>query len=322
MRFGERLGRHSLFPDLRNKAIDRIIPDKPKRAEVSGLKRIALLVAAHKVGIEEALSTLVTLLEKWGAEVLMPREVALLINRSSSVPEEEMAKSDLVVALGGDGCVLSAARLAAPNGVPILGIRLGGFGFLAEVELEHAEEALTKVFASDFWLEERAMLQAELWQEKRLMWTAIGLNDVVALKSPTSPLPLWEVFVNDELLARYPADGVAVATPTGSTAYTLSAGGPILAPDVAALLLMPMYAHTLTLRPLVLSENAVVMLQLLPQRRPVQGEVTVDGQVSHVLLPHHQLKVYQASVKAKIVRFRSSSFYERLRQKLRWGERQ
>lgn len=286
------------------------------------LDRVGLLVALHKAGVGEAIKQLVALLEGSGVEVVMPKGVADLLGRPNFASVEDLGKVDVLIALGGDGCVLSAAHIAAPNNVPILGIRIGGFGFLAEVELEHVEEALKKLLAKDFWLDERTMLQAELWHGENLVWSASGLNDAVALKSPTSPLPVWEVFVNDEFLARYPADGVAVATPTGSTAYTLSAGGPVLAPDVDAFLLMPMYAHTLTLRPLVLPSKAKVTIQLLPQRRPVEGEITVDGQVSHQVLPTHRLVVLKAPMKARIIRFRGSSFYERLRQKLRWGERQ
>lgn len=286
------------------------------------LKRVGLLAALHKAGVKEAIKQLVSSLEGFGIEVVVSEEVAKLLGWDKGVALEKLTKVEMIVALGGDGCVLSAARIAAPNNIPILGVRIGGFGFLSEVELEHFEDALKRLFSNEFWLDERTMLKAELWQGENLLWSAIGLNDAVILKSPLCPLPIWEVFVNGEFLARYPADGVAVATPTGSTAYTLSAGGPILAPDVEALLLMPMYAHTLTLRPLVLSATAKITIQLLPQRRPVEGEVSVDGQVSHQVLPIHHLSVFQAPVKASIVRFRDSSFYERLRQKLRWGERQ
>lgn len=285
------------------------------------MKRVGLLVALHKPGVRESVRQVVALLESLGIEVIMTSEVANLLDRYNAVPVEELVKTEALIALGGDGCVLSAARLAAPNNVPILGVRIGGFGFLAEVELEHVEEAFKKLLSGEFWLDERTMLQAELWQGENLVWSAIGLNDAVILKSPTSPLPDWEVFVNEELLARYPADGVAIATPTGSTAYTLSAGGPILAPDVDAFLLMPMYAHTLNLRPLVLSSKARVTIKLLPQRRPVEGEISVDGQLKHQVLPTHYLVVFQSPIKAQIVRFHTSSFYKRLRQKLRWGER-
>lgn len=285
------------------------------------MKRVGLLAAMHKVGIEEAVRKVIGLLERRGMTVLVPPDLESL-SGTQGVPTERLNDADLLIALGGDGCVLSAARLAAPKGVPILGIRLGGFGFLAEVEMEHAEEAIDNALAQNFWLDERTMLQAEVWSGEKRKWSAIGLNDALAFKTPTSPLPVWEVFVNDEFLARYPADGVAVATPTGSTAYTLSAGGPVLAPDVDAFLLMPMYAHTLTLRPLVLSVRATIRLHLLPQRRIVEGEVSVDGQVNHSLSPDHSLIIRQAPVKARIVRFSNSSFYERLRRKLRWGERQ
>ncbi len=283
---------------------------------------MGLLVALHKPKVNESVRQLVAFLESLSVEVLMPSEVANLLDRFDASPVEDLVKTDALIALGGDGCVLSAAKLAAPHNVPILGIRIGGFGFLAEVELEHVEDALRKFIAGEFWLDERSMLQAEIWHGENLIWSAIGLNDAVILKSPTSPLPLWEVFVNEELLARYPADGVAIATPTGSTAYTLSAGGPILSPDVDAFLLMPMYAHTLTLRPLVLSSSTKVKVKLLPQRRPVEGEISVDGQINCQVLPAHHVLILKAPFKARIVRFQGSSFYKRLRQKLQWGERQ
>jgi NAD+ kinase len=289
---------------------------------VTAVKRVGILVATHKVGVDNALNALVTLLESWGAEILMPEEVAQRVGRPQAVDLETLRTADLLIALGGDGCVLSAARLAAPFAIPILGIRLGGFGFLAEVEASEMETALRRLWEGDFVLDERLMLQVTHQRESSTDWSSIGLNDAILLKTPASPLPSWEVWVNDELLARYPADGVAVATPTGSTAYTLSAGGPILAPDVDALLLMPMYAHTLTLRPLVLPSQSRVQVRLLPQRRPVAGEISVDGQETHPIAPDDCVTVTAAPFRAKIVRLGGFSFFTRLRQKLRWGERQ
>lgn len=288
---------------------------------MSPVQRVGLLVALHKAGVEDAVRRLVALLDRWGVEVLMPAEVAALLCGRGATPVEHIADADLIIALGGDGCVLSAARLAAPRSTPILGIRLGGFGFLAEAEVQEMDDALQRVRDGNFMLDERLMLQVTL-HAAGTEWSAIGLNDAVLLKAPIAPLPVWEVWVNDELLARYPADGVAIATPTGSTAYTLSAGGPILAPDVEALLLMPMYAHTLTLRPLVLSAHACVQVQLLPQRRFVAGEIAVDGQATHPLAPGDRVTVGAAPFRAKIVRLDKASFFARLRQKLRWGERQ
>ncbi len=314
--------------------MSRQVPLKAMRYKwVNAVQRVGILVASHKEGIEEALKRLVETLERWGINVQLPPEAANLMGRSPSIstdstdltvstPSLQLTDADLLIALGGDGCVLSAARLAAPCGVPVLGVRLGGFGFLTEAELENAEQAIAKVRSGDFWLDERTMLQAHLHRNQTLLWSAIGLNDAVILKSPLSPLPYWEIYVSDELLARYPADGITIATPTGSTAYTLSAGGPILAPDVQALLLVPMYAHTLTLRPLVLPSQATVKVRLLPQRRPVEGEITVDGQIGHPVQPGDWLTVGFAPHKVKIVRFAGSSFFERLRFKLRWGERQ
>ena len=286
------------------------------------MKRVGILVATHKVGVDNALNDLVTLLENWGSEILLPTPAAQLLGRSEAVSTEALRTADLLIALGGDGCVLSAARLAAPFGIPILGIRLGGFGFLSEVEAAEMERALRRVWDGDFTLDERLMLQVTHHRQNAAAWSSIGLNDAILLKTPASPLPSWEVWVDDELLARYPADGVAIATPTGSTAYTLSAGGPILSPDVEALLLMPMYAHTLTLRPLVLSSRSTVKVRLLPQRRPVAGEISVDGQDTHPITPDNLVTITAAPYRARIIRLGGLSFFARLRQKLRWGERQ
>lgn len=284
--------------------------------------KVGILIALHKTGIENALERLVRVLESWGVKVCLPIEGAELLGRTSSVPLEQLADSDLLIALGGDGCVLSAARLAAPKGTPILGVRVEGFGFLSEVELENTEQALKRIKANDFWLEERRMLQAKLHRKEILLWSDIGLNDAMVIKSHPLPLPYWEVWVNEELLACYPADGVIVSTPTGSTGYALSAGGPVLAPDVQGLLLMPMYAHTLTLRPFVLSPQVTVRIRLLPQRRPVEGEIRVDGLLGHPVLPDDWTTITISPHRVRIVRFKGSSFFERLHQKLRWGERQ
>lgn len=286
------------------------------------MKRVGILVATHKVGVESALNNLIALLKSLGSDILLPSSATASLHRPDEASMEALRTAELLIALGGDGCVLSAARLAAPLGIPILGIRLGGFGFLAEVEASEMETALRRIWDGDFLLDERLMLQVTHRQQGSPDWSAIGLNDAILLKTPASPLPSWEVWVDEELLARYPADGVAVATPTGSTAYTLSAGGPILAPDVEALLLMPMYAHTLTLRPLVLPFRSTVQVRLLPQRRPVAGEISVDGQETHPIAPDDLVTIAAAPFRAKIIRLGGLSFFARLRQKLRWGERQ
>lgn len=285
------------------------------------MRRVGILVAAHKANIEGALRRLIKGLEGCGMEVRLTKEAAALLGRPTFASPGELTDVDLLIALGGDGCVLSAARLASPKGIPVLGVRLGGFGFLTEAETENLEKALERVKKGEFQLEEHPMLQAQLQRDERPIWSAIGLNDVIIIKTPASPLPQWDVWVGQEELARYPADGVLVSTPTGSTAYALAAGGPILAPDVRALLLMPMFAHTLSIRPLVLPSKVAIRVRLLPQRRPVSGEVSVDGQVNHPLRPKDWVVVKFSPYRVKIIRFDGSSFFERLRRKLQWGER-
>ncbi|MCS7223702.1 MAG: NAD(+)/NADH kinase [Armatimonadetes bacterium] len=285
------------------------------------MRRVAVVAALHKAGIEEALRDLTENLERLGREVFLSTEAAELLGSSSGYDPLPLDQIDLIIALGGDGSVLSAARMAAPYHIPVLGIRLGGFGFLTEAERDDAAQALSAVANGDFWIEERTLLSGSVWRSEQVLFQGLALNDVLAIKSVEAPLPQWEVCLNDHFVCRYPSDGVLVATPTGSTAYSLSLGGPILAPDVPALLLLPLAPHSLTIRPLVLSDQSRVSITLLPQRRIVDGEISLDGQLRYPIVANDRIEVAVALEKARIVRCKKTSFYERLRQKLRWGER-
>ncbi len=286
------------------------------------MRQVTIIAALHKAGIEQALKDLVGRLEGFGLNVILPRPAAELIGRDGFDEPIPIEGSDLVIALGGDGSVLSAARIAAPLHIPVLGIRMGGFGFLTEAERDEAPEALERVLKGDYWLEERSLLSASVYQGGQPVTVGLALNDVLVVKSVEAPLPQWEVRLDGTLLTLYPADGLLLSTPTGSTAYSLSIGGPILAPDLPGFVLCPFAPHSLTLRPLVLAEKAKVSIRLLPQRRRVVGEVCLDGQVRHDIIADDQVDVSIAPQKARIVRYRQISFYDRLRQKLRWGDRQ
>ena len=227
--------------------------------------------------------------------------------------------SDALVVVGGDGTILRAARTGAVRGVPVLGVNVGGFGFLAEVGLEGLPEALERLVSGRYGVEERMMLAAEVVREGHTAERFLALNDMVITKSGYARLMPLRTTVNGEHLATYLADGLIVSTPTGSTAYNLSAGGPILSPGVRALAITPICPHTLTARPVVVDADDVATVEVALD---VEGVLlTVDGQVGCPLRGGDVVRLRRAEARARLVRLRPPSFYELLRHKFAWGER-
>lgn len=237
-----------------------------------------------------------------------------------AAPESELAdSSDAIVVVGGDGTILHAARMGAARGIPVLGVNVGGFGFLAEVGLDELLQAVDRLLAGRHAVEERMMLAAELVREGAVAQRFLALNDMVVTKSGYARLMPIRTTVNDEHLATYLADGLIVSTPTGSTAYNLSAGGPILSPTVRALVITPICPHTLTARPVVIDGDDVATVEITSEAEGVL--LTVDGQVGCPLRGGDLVRIRRAEERARLVRLRPPSFYELLRQKFAWGER-
>lgn len=225
---------------------------------------------------------------------------------------------DLLVVLGGDGTILSAARLAAGR-VPILGVNMGGFGFLAEMPLSELPGGIGEMLAGTMVMDDRAMLEAEIVGDGGVRRRCLALNDMVVGKTGVARVIRVATWVNDEHLSTYPADGVIVATPTGSTAYSLSAGGPIVHPQVDVIIVTPISPHMLTARPVVISGGATVTIEAIGAAEDVS--LSVDGQESHALLGGERVIVRRAAARTRLVRRRAPSFYSLLRKKLAWGER-
>ena len=233
-------------------------------------------------------------------------------------PIIEPGKVDALLTLGGDGTLLRAARLDAGQGVPILGINLGRLGFLTCCPADMLEEALRKFAAGDCTVEKRMTLDARVLDaggRDRAHWRA--LNEVVLHKGGFARVITMRVQANGETVARYSADGIVLATPTGSTAYNLSAGGPIVFPTLETILVTPVSAHTLAIRPLVLPPSAEVIVQ--PEDAPEELLVTVDGQVGTTFAIGETLVVRRSQVPVSIVRFGEGSFFATMREKLHWG---
>jgi NAD+ kinase len=289
---------------------------------------VGLLVNVEKLAADADLARLardaVSLLEERGAAIFINSEAAASLGLPArGVPEGDLAgRADVLVVLGGDGTILRAARTAAPHGIPILGVNLGGFGFLAEVSDRKVGEALVRLLEGDYRLDERMMLRAQILRRDKAAKEFIALNDFVVTKSGYARLLRVRTEVNGEHLATYLADGLIVATPTGSTAYSLSAGGPIVHPDVDVIVLTPISAHTLNARAVVVSGSDVIRIRVHPVGAPPPPAVlTVDGQEGFPLEPDDEVRVERSPHPARLIRLGRDGFYSRLRAKLSWGER-
>jgi NAD+ kinase len=226
---------------------------------------------------------------------------------------------DLVVVIGGDGTLLSAARSVAERPRPILGINLGGLGFLTETSLEEMEQVVGEVLDGRYTLEQRMALEASLVRAGRTILRQTVLNDVVITKSALARIVDLDLSIDRRFVATCKADGLIVSTPTGSTAYSLSAGGPIIHPAMEALLVAPICPHTLTLRPLLVPVAS--RIEILLRTGDSEVYLTLDGQVGHPLEERDRVRVRRARAPVLMVRSGRKTFFEVLRHKLHWGER-
>ncbi len=227
--------------------------------------------------------------------------------------------SDCLIVFGGDGTLLNAARLPDADKVPILAVNMGSLGFLTEVALDELYPALEKVLDGDFSLDERMMLKVMLMAEdgKKLKSCSVALNDAVISKEPFSRIISLESYIDGEHVGIYSGDGIIIATPSGSTAYSLSAGGPIIHPGLNSFILTPLCSHTLTLRPLVVSAESRIKVVVKGVYSNVM--LTIDGQEAFKLNPGSTIEIEKADETIKLIRSRKRNYYEVLRTKLKWG---
>ena len=247
-------------------------------------------------------------------------ETGLYRNGARSCSKEEMAKkADLIVVLGGDGTLLSVARLVERPKVPILGVNLGGLGFITEVAVDELETVLEKTLDGHFVVEKRMTLKVVLYRKRAKPKKFRVLNDAVITKGARSHIIDLETNVGKEYLCTYRADGLIISTPTGSTAYSLAAGGPILYPSLGAILLCPICPHTLTNRPIVVSSKSAIRVTLRSAGDTVF--LSPDGQQGVLLKDGDIIEVSDYGVPVSLIRMPSRSYFDILRDKLKWGER-
>jgi NAD+ kinase len=292
----------------------------PPISRVGILAKSRLTAATpHLLEITDWLTTrgFTAVFETGTAELMPPAEGRQVVTQATLANDV-----DMVVVLGGDGTLLSMADSIgeAGSGIPILGVNFGSLGFLTEVTLPELYRSLDAALAGRAHIEERMMLRAITHRGGSVFEQSIALNDVVITKAARSRMIDLSVSVSNEFVTRVKADGLIVATPTGSTAYNLSAGGPIVAPTVDALLLTPIAPHTLTNRPVVIPATAVVRVQPNLTERD-EAFVTFDGQAGFQLQVGDDIEVRRAEKPLRLIRPSTRSYFEVLRTKLKWGER-
>lgn len=227
--------------------------------------------------------------------------------------DEEMT---FAVVLGGDGTVLAAFRQVAPYGIPLLTVNTGHMGFLTETYLNQLPHAIDRVVAGEYEVEERTMIEVRVFRENALMWEALCLNEMVIHREPLTSMCHFEIEVGKHAMVDIAADGVIVSTPTGSTAYSLSAGGPVIAPGVSVLQLVPICPHSMASRALIFADNEpVTIFPAIPNRLVM----VVDGNAGYYIFPEDQIQVQRSPHSARFIRVQPPEFFHVLREKLGWG---
>jgi len=283
------------------------------------MKKIGIVSKAGRSEPIEILKDFLPWLNNRGLEVFLDSETASLL-KMKGYPRSEMPfLVDMIVVLGGDGTMLNVARLVCERGVPILGVNLGGLGFITEVQKEEVCNAMDKTLSGEYSIEDRMMLTAHIHRHGEKIAEYTVLNDVVINKGALARIIDLETYINKAYVTLFKADGLIVSTPTGSTAYSLSAGGPVLYPTLDCIALTPICPHTLTNRPTVLPDDALIEIIL----KSVSEDVflTLDGQVGFSLRKDDVVEIKRSPFKTRLIIPFERDYFQILRTKLKWGER-
>jgi NAD+ kinase len=281
------------------------------------VRRILIVGKRDSPAARPAIRRLARMAEARGIAVELDEHAALALGRRRR--RGPAARADLCIVVGGDGTLLSAARSLGGRPVPILGVNLGGLGFMTETGPVEAPSVLAEVLKGRFDVGRRMTLDATLFRAGRNVARQSVLNDVVISKSALARMIELKVIIDRHTVTMYRADGLIVSTPTGSTAYSLSAGGPIIHPEMEALLISPICPHTLALRPLVVPAGAQV--EIILESGDSEVYLTFDGQVGYPLRARDRVRVRRGARPVMMVRSRRRNYFEVLRRKLSWGER-
>ena len=287
---------------------------------VKRFQHVAIVGKHQARGIRPILEEVANFVAGLGATVSLERETALNtgITAFEALSNEQLgAQCDLAIVVGGDGTMLGFAREMARFGVPLVGINQGRLGFITDLSIEKFRETLAPILAGDYEIEQRPMLEGTVWRDGQSIFEGLALNDVVVSRGATASMVELRIDIGGEFVANMRADGIIVATPTGSTAYALSAGGPILHPSIAGWLLVPIASHTLSNRPIVLPDTGEVRTEIVAGR---DASVNFDMQSLASLLHGDRITVRRSAHRVSFLHPTGWSYYATLRRKLRWYE--
>lgn len=285
---------------------------------LSRFKHVALVGKYRATGIRDVLARIADFLTLQGMKVALERETALDTGLSCDeilTPLELGQRCDLVVVVGGDGTMLGIARQMAPFGVPLVGINQGRLGFMTDVPLESLESTLIPLLAGDYEEERRTMLEGQVTRQGELIFEGLAMNDVVVSRGATASMVELKVDIGKSFVANMRADGLIISSPTGSTAYALSAGGPILHPEIAAWVLVPIAPHDLSNRPIVLPDSGTIDIEIVAGR---DASVNFDMQSLASLLHGDRIGVRRSAHQVRFLHPLGWSYYATLRRKLHW----
>jgi len=284
------------------------------------MNKIGIIAKRNKPAAAQAARTLIAWLQKRGLFVFVDPELREeLQTETAPLSHAALPEIDLVIVLGGDGTLLAAARLIGHNGIPILGVNLGGLGFLTAFSLEELYPELEKILTQDYAIEERMMLTSTVIRNETVLAEYEVLNDVVITKAAIARIIDLETTIDANYLTTFKADGLIVATPTGSTAYSMAAGGPVVFPGLRTIILTPICPHTLTNRPILVSDSAEIKIVIGSTNENIY--LTFDGQVGQNLAGGDVIRIQKSDYTVQLIKTPFRDYFEVLRTKLRWGER-
>jgi NAD+ kinase len=287
----------------------------------ASFEKIGLVGRSQQRGSEDVLAQLLDLLRERGLAILLEDRLGELVSGQDLQTYNRDTigqQADLVIVVGGDGSLLSAARTLAKYDTPVLGVNRGRLGFLTDIYPDEIAQRVPAVLDGEFKKEQRFLLDAAVQREGKVVGRADALNDVVVNSGTSAQMIEYELYIDDSFVYRQRADGLIVSTPTGSTAYSLSGGGPIMHPTLDAVVLVPMYPHALSSRPIVVDGNSEIRINILAHNR-LHPPVTCDGQVNMTARPGDSVCIVKKPHRLTLLHPLDHSFYASCRDKLRWG---
>jgi NAD+ kinase len=286
----------------------------------SRFRHAAIVGKYQALGIRPLLEDIAQFLSGLGLDVSFEAATAVntgVTDYEALSPAQMGQRCDLAVVVGGDGTMLGIGRELARHNLPLVGINQGRLGFITDVPVEQFREALEPMVAGDYEEEHRSMIEGGVWRDDQKIFDGLSMNEVVVSRGATASMVELRIDIGDEFIANLRADGLIVASPTGSTAYALSAGGPILHPGISGLLLVPIASHTLSNRPIVLPDDDEIRIEVVAAR---DASANFDMQSLASLLHGDQVRVRRSAHKVRFLHPRGWSYYATLRRKLRWHE--